>query len=183
MRSGRRRSPSARLAGRNGECRPGVGSRRWGGSPHDRRLLAADERPAVAGNIALVDRGTCGFIVKVKNAQNAGAIGVLVADNVPGRRRPDWAGRIQRSRSVGPDLPGRRQHHQGEPGAGRERHLGGRPFRLRRADPLGRALLYTPNPVQSGSTISHFDTIAFPTSSWSPPSTATSRTASSRRRT
>jgi hypothetical protein len=31
---------------------------------------------AVAGNIALVDRGTCGFVVKVKNAQNAGAIAV-----------------------------------------------------------------------------------------------------------
>ena len=40
---------------------------------------------AVAGNIALVDRGGgCGFTVKVKNAQNAGAIGVIVADNVPG---------------------------------------------------------------------------------------------------
>ena len=37
-----------------------------------------------SGNIALVDRGTCGFTVKVKNAQNAGAIGVLVADNVWG---------------------------------------------------------------------------------------------------
>jgi hypothetical protein len=40
--------------------------------------------PAVAGKIALVDRGTCGFIVKVKNAQDAGAIAVLVADNVAG---------------------------------------------------------------------------------------------------
>jgi len=39
---------------------------------------------AVAGNIALVDRGTCGFTVKVKNAQNAGATGVIVADNVAG---------------------------------------------------------------------------------------------------
>lgn len=39
---------------------------------------------AVAGNIALVDRGTCGFTIKVKNAQDAGAIGVIVADNVPG---------------------------------------------------------------------------------------------------
>ena len=37
---------------------------------------------AMAGKIALVDRGTCGFAVKVKNAQNAGAKGVLVADNV-----------------------------------------------------------------------------------------------------
>jgi uncharacterized repeat protein (TIGR01451 family) len=39
---------------------------------------------AVAGNIALIDRGTCGFIVKVKNAQNAGAIAVIIADNAPG---------------------------------------------------------------------------------------------------
>jgi hypothetical protein len=36
----------------------------------------------VAGKVALVDRGTCGFVVKVKNAQDAGAIAVLVADNV-----------------------------------------------------------------------------------------------------
>jgi Zn-dependent metalloprotease len=39
---------------------------------------------AVAGNIALVDRGTCAFTIKVKNAQNAGATGVIVADNVAG---------------------------------------------------------------------------------------------------
>ena len=36
----------------------------------------------LTGRIALVDRGTCAFVVKVKNAQNAGAIGVLVGDNV-----------------------------------------------------------------------------------------------------
>jgi PA domain-containing protein len=39
---------------------------------------------AVAGNIALVDRGTCGFIVKVKNAQNAGAKAVIIVNNVAG---------------------------------------------------------------------------------------------------
>jgi Zn-dependent metalloprotease len=43
---------------------------------------------AVSGNIALVDRGTCGFVVKVKNAQNAGAVGVIVANNVPGAPSP-----------------------------------------------------------------------------------------------
>jgi Zn-dependent metalloprotease len=35
----------------------------------------------VAGNIALVDRGTCNFSVKVYNAQQAGAVGVLIANN------------------------------------------------------------------------------------------------------
>ena len=37
---------------------------------------------AVAGKVALVDRGACAFTVKVKNAQAAGAKAVLVADNV-----------------------------------------------------------------------------------------------------
>ncbi len=36
---------------------------------------------AVAGKIALIDRGTCGFTVKAKNAQNAGATGVVIANN------------------------------------------------------------------------------------------------------
>ena len=38
----------------------------------------------IAGKLALVDRGVCSFTIKVKNAQNAGAIGVIVADNVAG---------------------------------------------------------------------------------------------------
>jgi Zn-dependent metalloprotease len=37
---------------------------------------------SVAGKVALVDRGTCAFTIKVKNAQAAGAKAVLVADNV-----------------------------------------------------------------------------------------------------
>jgi hypothetical protein len=37
---------------------------------------------AVAGKIALIDRGTCTFAVKVKNAQNAGAAAVLMVNNV-----------------------------------------------------------------------------------------------------
>lgn len=39
---------------------------------------------AVAGKIAFVDRGTCGFAVKVKNAQLNGAIGVIVGNNQAG---------------------------------------------------------------------------------------------------
>jgi hypothetical protein len=36
------------------------------------------------GAIALADRGGCDFTVKVKNAQNAGAVAVIVANNVAG---------------------------------------------------------------------------------------------------
>ncbi len=39
---------------------------------------------AVSGKIALIDRGACSFVIKVKNAQNAGAIGVIVANIVAG---------------------------------------------------------------------------------------------------
>jgi Zn-dependent metalloprotease len=50
-------------------------------------VCAANSWPnaaAVAGKIAVVDRGTCGFAIKVKNAQVNGAIGVIVANNVAG---------------------------------------------------------------------------------------------------
>ncbi len=39
---------------------------------------------SIAGKIALIDRGTCTFVIKVKNAQLAGAIGVIVTNNVDG---------------------------------------------------------------------------------------------------
>ncbi|WP_163784813.1 myxosortase-dependent M36 family metallopeptidase [Myxococcus vastator] len=38
----------------------------------------------VAGNIAIIDRGSCDFTAKVLNAQDAGAIGVIIHDNVAG---------------------------------------------------------------------------------------------------
>ncbi len=38
----------------------------------------------VAGKIVLIDRGTCTFAAKVKAAQNAGAIGVIIANNTTG---------------------------------------------------------------------------------------------------
>ncbi|MFT5758236.1 MAG: hypothetical protein ACI9LM_002975 [Alteromonadaceae bacterium] len=35
----------------------------------------------LAGNIAVIDRGACAFVLKVRNAQTAGAIAVIVANN------------------------------------------------------------------------------------------------------
>ena len=43
---------------------------------------------AINGNIAVVERGTCNFTVKVRNAQNAGAIAVVVINNVSGNPIP-----------------------------------------------------------------------------------------------
>ena len=39
---------------------------------------------AIAGRIALVDRGGCDFALKAFNVQAAGAIGIVVVNNVPG---------------------------------------------------------------------------------------------------
>jgi extracellular elastinolytic metalloproteinase len=36
---------------------------------------------SLSGQVALIDRGTCDFVFKVKNAQNAGAVGAIVANN------------------------------------------------------------------------------------------------------
>lgn len=39
---------------------------------------------SLTGQIALIDRGTCAFVIKVKNVQNAGAIAAIVANNANG---------------------------------------------------------------------------------------------------
>jgi len=39
---------------------------------------------AIAGNIAIIDRGACNFALKALNAQLAGAIGVIIANNTAG---------------------------------------------------------------------------------------------------
>ena len=76
--------PALTIAGITGDVVVGLDPADRRTSPStDRRLQSADQR-RLTGKIALVDRGTCGFIVKVKNAQHAGAIAVLVADNAPG---------------------------------------------------------------------------------------------------
>lgn len=45
---------------------------------------AFNNAAAVAGKIVLVNRGTCTFKTKTLNAQNAGAVGVILANNQPG---------------------------------------------------------------------------------------------------
>ena len=119
---------------------------------------------AVVGNIALVNRGTCGFTVKVKNAQNAGAIAVLVADNVAGGPPAGLGGAdativIPSVRITQADGAGIRTALASGPVS----VLLGVDLSIRAgADTANRALLYTPNPVIVGSSVSHWDTSAFP---------------------
>jgi extracellular elastinolytic metalloproteinase len=47
---------------------------------------------AISGNIAVIDRGSCNFTEKVKNAQNVGAIAVVVCNNAAGPPIPMGGG-------------------------------------------------------------------------------------------
>ncbi len=117
----------------------------------------------VAGNIALVDRGTCPFVIKVRNAQAAGAAAVIVADNQPGSPPAGLGGAdptivIPAVRITKADgLAIRTELASGPIG-----RLGLDLAVFAGADARGRALLYTPKPVEPGSTVSHWDTIATP---------------------
>jgi extracellular elastinolytic metalloproteinase len=46
---------------------------------------------AIAGKIALIDRGSCNFVNKAQAAEQAGAVGVIIANNVSGSP-PDMSG-------------------------------------------------------------------------------------------
>ncbi len=53
---------------------------------------AAVNAADLTGNIAVIDRGACTFVLKVRNAQNAGAIAVIVANNRDGDSAISMAG-------------------------------------------------------------------------------------------
>ncbi len=135
------------------------------GGPSVTDACTAITNPAdVAGKIAIVDRGTCGFVVKVKNAQDAGAIAVLVADNAAGGPPAGLGGTdpsivIPSVRITQAD--GLRIKTALASGAVNVT-LTVDPSVRAGADRNGRALLYTPNPVIQGSSVSHFDTSTSP---------------------
>ena len=118
---------------------------------------------AVAGNVALVDRGICTFVVKTKNAQNAGAIAVVVADNAPGSPPAGLAGTDPTITipTVRISLPNANTI-KAALGSGVNVTVGLNPTIRAGADPAGRALIYTPVPVAGGSSISHWDISATP---------------------
>jgi hypothetical protein len=113
---------------------------------------------AVAGRIALIDRGTCAFTVKVKNAQDAGAAAVLIANNastgLPGMGGADPSivipsfGISQASgaalRAAGSDVYVELSRNPNN----------------RAGTTAGLPRLFAPNPFQSGSSVSHWDTSA-----------------------
>ncbi len=118
---------------------------------------------AVAGKIAFVDRGTCTFVVKAKNVQNAGAIALVVTDNAVGNPPPGLGGTdatitiptVRITKADGDTI-------KANLGAGVSVTLRLDLTRLAGADAQGRVLLYATDPIILGSSISHWDPSATP---------------------
>ena len=132
----------------------------------------AVNRAAVAGKVPIISRGSCAFAIKVKNAQNAGAVAVLLANNVDGAIAPGGADATVTIPSVGITLAdGNRLKAAvvaARPYGSRSiagvvtANLATDPLRKAGADAAGRPLLYTPSVLASGSSVSHWDVTAFP---------------------
>ncbi|MES2994294.1 MAG: PA domain-containing protein [Pseudomonadota bacterium] len=115
---------------------------------------------AVAGKIALMDRGVCGFAVKAKNAQLAGATGVIIANNNGGAAIglggadatvtvPTIGISAADGAAIKAALPGVNVEYFSD--ASRQAGTEG-----------GFVRLYAPTVVAPGSSISHYDVVASP---------------------
>jgi hypothetical protein len=116
----------------------------------------------VSGRIALIDRGTCTFVIKAKNAQNAGATGVMIANNTAGAGAFGLGGTDSTIviPAIGISLEDGSLIKQNLPGV----HIAilVDPTLLSGADDQRNVKLYAPSPVSGGSSVSHWDTTATP---------------------
>ena len=130
--------------------------------------LSALNARMVRGKIALVDRGTCSTVFKAQNMQNAGAVAMVLVDNVAAVLPPNVSGfdssltlravsvlRVD-GLALKDDLKRRSRTSSGV-----FMSLGLQGTQFAGADALGRIKLFTPNPFQGGSSVSHYDTSAF----------------------
>lgn len=120
---------------------------------------------AVSGRIALIVRGNCNFTVKVKNAQDAGAIAVLIDNNaagLPGMGGTDPTITIPSfgiTQALGNNI--RAQAGTVTGGLAFGATLAGTQV-LAVAPATRHVRMNAPNPVQQGSSVSHFTVDAFP---------------------
>ena len=131
--------------------------------------LSEPNARAVQGRIALIDRGVCAFVTKVKNVQNAGAIGVIIVDNAPGSPPPDLGGgdpaivipavriSLEDGTALKAVLATRSRTR-----SGLFANLGVNLAVRAGTDLAGRVLMYATDPNLPGSSVSHYDTSAMP---------------------
>ena len=113
------------------------------------------------GKIALIDRGTCAFVVKTLNAQAAGAKGVIVVNNVAAGL-PSMGGATPDATipSVGVSLADGTAMKNAAQGNSVSKLILDDEFLA--GTNQGFVRLYAPNPVAPGSSGSHWDTSASP---------------------
>lgn len=120
---------------------------------------------AVSGKIALIERGFCGFAQKARNATNAGAVAVIIYNNAanvnaapPGMADDGINGAFVTI----PTVSIRRADGLAILGQSNvTANIGVDPTIRAGADSLNRARVFAPFPVVGGSSISHYDTVAF----------------------
>ena len=131
-----------------------------GGSVTDACSSPLTNASAVAGRIALVDRGSCDFTIKARNVELAGGIGIVIANNVDGAP-PQMSGTDPSITIpvVSVTLADGGKLRANLPAAAK---IALDPQARAGADAQGRVFIYAPNPVSPGSSISHFDRSAIP---------------------
>lgn len=127
---------------------------------------------AARGKVPLISRGGCNFSLKVKNAQDAGAVAVVLTNNASGGFAPGGADDTVTIPSVGVSLEDgnvlRAAVNAAKPYGSRTSpgavtaSLAIDPTRKAGADLAGRPLLYTPAVRAPGSSVSHWDVSATP---------------------
>ena len=121
---------------------------------------------AVAGKIALIERGLCGFAAKARNATDAGAVAVIIYNN-PANVNAGPPGMaddgINGAFVLIPTVSLRRADGLavlGQLGGGVSADLVVDLTVRAGADASGRARVFAPFPVAGGSSISHYDSVA-----------------------
>ena len=117
---------------------------------------------AVSGKIAIIDRGTCLFTVKVKNAQDAGAIAVIIANSAAAP--PTGLSGSDTTITIPLELVLQADGNsiKAQLTNGVNATLKVDPSVAAGFDSFAKALMYSPNPYEGGSSVSHWDTTAFP---------------------
>jgi hypothetical protein len=118
---------------------------------------------AILGNIAILDRGTCTFVAKVAAAQAVGAVGVIVVNNVAGAPA-GMAGTdptitipaVMISQADGTTI--KNTLLSGPVNA----TIQASATKIAGIHPNGGVKLYSPNPLEAGSSVSHWDVSATP---------------------
>ena len=133
-----------------------------GTAPVNDACEAITNAAQLSGKIAVVDRGTCTFVLKVKAVQTAGAIGCILVNNAAGGFSPSGSDPtitipvLALSQADGGSL---KTAIAGGPTTVTMRLS---PTQIAGLSPTGHVRMFAPNPFQAGSSVSHFDVSATP---------------------